>query len=51
VGKNLAFLTVGIAIGFVLTKVIEKVIEQSQDAHALADNIDQKLELLEGQLA
>ncbi|MBX3114866.1 MAG: hypothetical protein KF836_09905 [Fimbriimonadaceae bacterium] len=50
-GKNLAFLAVGVAIGFVLSKVIDRVIEQSQDAHALADNIDQKLELLEGQLA
>ncbi|MBL8068072.1 MAG: hypothetical protein JNM28_06460 [Armatimonadetes bacterium] len=48
--KNLVFLAVGVAIGFVLAKVVEQAIAD-QDANALADDIHERLEVLEGQLA
>lgn len=49
--KNLGFLTVGVAIGFVMATLIQKLNSNEQDAEALAESIETQLELLEGQLA
>jgi len=49
--KNLTFLAVGVAIGFVLANVLEKARQADQDPHALADKIHEELEVLEGQMA
>jgi hypothetical protein len=49
--KNLTFLAVGVAIGFVLANALERARQAEQDPDALADKIHQELELLEGQMA
>ncbi len=49
--KNLAFLSVGVAIGFLLAKLVDKAVEVANDPHRLADSIDERLASLESQLA
>lgn len=46
--KNLAFLAVGVAVGFVLANLVQKSREKEQDPNALAESIETQLELLEG---
>ena len=48
--KNFAFLSIGVAIGFLLAKLVDKANEMANDPHRLADSIDQRLASLEGQL-
>lgn len=49
--KELAFLAIGVAIGYALAVVVEEKRRQTNDPNALADSIHDKLEVLEGQLA
>ncbi|MFM9873562.1 MAG: hypothetical protein ACKVQS_08885 [Fimbriimonadaceae bacterium] len=49
--KNLTFLAVGIAVGFVLANALERARQAEQNPDELADQIQKDLEVLEGQMA
>lgn len=49
--KNLTFLALGVAIGYVLANVVERARQEEQNAEVLADSIHEQLEVLEGQMA